>query len=398
MRRFDYIAASESGARVTGSIQAADERAAFDQLRRESLRPIKLTAASGQTRTGKVALGPRAVAELAADLAALLLAGASMKNALAVMRDAAGDASSGPAARALSEEISKGVRLEEAFGSVLGSRYPFLPALVAAGEASGSLPRALLMISETIERDLDISEQVGGALSYPAFVLLMTLASLAMIVLLVVPALAPLIEQSGNDTPFVMAGLFAVSRLLTEHPIFWTVSIGVLAGGLLIAWRTGALGAFAQRALLDGPQRTIVRGIVYGGFARALGQLMAARVPAGEAIRLAVGSIRLTEAARRLDGLATAVRGGASISQSLAETPALPRSLSQMARIGEETGSLGQMLERAGQLEQARALRRVKAQTKWLGPALIIVLGVMIGILMSGLLSGVSALGDTAVQ
>jgi general secretion pathway protein F len=396
MARFDYLAASAGGGRVAGSVEAENERDAFEQLQRQDLRPIRLTPATGPAKAGRVALSPRAVAELTADLAALLQAGASMKNALAVMAGAEGGTPSGPAARALSEEISKGVGLEEAFGSVLGGRYPFLPALVAAGEASGNLPGALIMVTETIERDLEIAEQVGGALGYPAFVLFMTLGSLLMLVLFVVPALAPIIDSAGGQTSLFMSVLVWVSRLLTEHGLVWTGLITVGAVATLVAWRFGALKVLVQTLLLDGPLRGIARGIVYGGFARA--QLLVARAPAPEAIRLATGSIRLSEAARRLEGLATLVGGGLSISQALAETRSIPRSISQMARIGEETGALGQMLERAGRLEQARALRQIKARTKWLGPALIIVLGVMIGILMSGLLSGVSGLGDTGIQ
>jgi type II secretory pathway component PulF len=398
MARFSYIAAAPSGARVAGSVEADDERDAFARLQRDSLRPIRITPASGSDRRGRVSLPPEAVAELASDLAELLLAGASMKNALAVMASASGDTSSGPAAQALSVEISKGVPLDEAFRTVLGSRYPFLPALIAAGEAAGSLPAALTTIAETIERDMEIAEQVVGALSYPGFVLCMTLGSVLLIVLFVVPALAPIIDEAGGQTSLVMTGLLAVSRLLTDHPMVWMGALSAVAAVLLVSWRVGALNRVLQTLLLDGPLGAMARGIVYGGFARALGQLLAARAPAPEAIRLASGSIRLDEARKRLDGVAIAVGGGASISEALASVSSLPPALSQMARIGEETGALGRMLDRAGRQEQSRALRRIKSRTKWLGPALIIVLGVMIGILMSGLLAGVSGLGDPGLQ
>ncbi|WP_271065643.1 type II secretion system F family protein [Caulobacter sp. NIBR1757] len=397
-QQYDYTAANPAGARISGSLTASDERAAFEALRQQGLRPIRLTPVRVATAAGQVRLSPRAVSELTADLAALLQAGASLKSALSVIMDAGASTSAGAAARALSDEIAKGVSLDKAFGGVLGARYPFLPALVAAGEASGALPDALQTVSTTIERDLEIAEQVGGALSYPGFVLLMTLASVLMIILFVVPALAPIIEESGGETSLVLGGLIAVSQLLTEHPLAWSVALLALALGLAGAWRMGLLEVWFQRFLLDGPLRGVVRGLVFGGFSKALGHLLAARAPAPEAIRLAIGSVRLKVAAERLDGLATAVRGGASLSQALAEVPSAPRSLAQMARIGEETGTLGAMLERAGVLEQARALRAIKSQTKWLGPALIIVLGVMIGILMSGLLSGVSALGGAGIS
>lgn len=394
MPRFTYTAAAPNGARVTGVIEASDERDAYARLRADNYRPISLVAAKDDSRAGRVTLGPAAVGELAADLAELLMAGASMKNALQVMSSASEGGNAGAAARALSQEISKGVPLDEAFRTVLGARYPFLPALVAAGEAAGNLPSALNTIAETIERDLEITEQVATALSYPAFVLAMTLGSVLLIVLFVAPALAPIIEEAGNGTSLVMSALLAVSGLLTEHPLAWSGGLLALGVALFTAWRIGALDPILQTLLLDGPLRQMTRGVVYGGFARTLGQLLAARAPAAEAIRLAAGSIRLAEARKRLDGVALAVGGGATVSQALATVASLPPTLSQMARIGEETGALGRMLDRAGRQEQQRALRRIKSSTKWLGPALIIVLGALIGVLMSGLLSGVSGLGD----
>ncbi len=398
MSRFEYLAANEAGGRVSGAVDAADEKEAFDKLRQDGLRPIRLTAASASRRGGRVRLDNRSVGELSADLAALLTAGASMKTALGVLTDAAGDAPAGQAARALSEEISKGVAIDSAFSIVLGDRYPFVPALVAAGEASGDLPHALTMISETIERDIEIAEQIGTALSYPAFILAMTLGSVLMIVLLVVPALAPVIEETGGETSFVLGALIAVSGLLTEHAVVWLILLGMLVAGSLLAWRTGSLWRWLQALWLDGILSGPARSLVYGGFARSLGQLLMARAPAGEAIRLAIGALRLPVAAERLSTLATQVRGGTAISSALAQNSALPQSLAQMARIGEETGALGQMLERAGRLEQARALRRIRLVTRWLAPALIIVLGILIGILMTGLLSGVSALGESGIQ
>jgi type II secretory pathway component PulF len=402
MAAFDYVASSDAGRQVRGAVEAADEAEAFAILRREGLRPLKITASRGGAqsggRAGRVDLKPRAVAELLADLAALLQAGAALKPALGILAEGTGEPAAATAARALSGEISKGVGVEGAFLTVLGDRYPFVPGLAAAGEASGDLAGALRRGADILERDLAIGEEVGGALAYPAFVLLMTLASILLILLLVVPALAPIVDQSRDALPLSMLLLVGVSGLLTQYGGLLLAGLGVLALAALAGWRFGGLKTSFERLLLDGPARASVRGLVLGGFASAFGDLLSSGVPAPDALRIALRSLRLTEAARRLEPVLAALRGGAPVSTALAQAHGLPASLVHMARIGEESGALGPMLERAGKLEQARGLRSIKAMTRWLGPALIIVLGMVIGSLMAGLLSGVSSLGEAAVR
>ena len=82
---------------------------------------------------------------------------------------------------------------------------------------------------------------------------------------------------------------------------------------------------------------------------------------------------------------------------SLAAVRTFPRSISRLASIGEQSGALGPMLVRAGRYAEKAALRSIESSARILGPVLIVVLGGMIGLLMAGLLSGISGLGDAAL-
>jgi type II secretory pathway component PulF len=92
------------------------------------------------------------------------------------------------------------------------------------------------------------------------------------------------------------------------------------------------------------------------------------------------------------------VRQGQALSAALDRVRAFPIAITRLAAIGEASGALGPMLARAGHLEEDAALRRIEAAGKLLGPALIVVLGAIIGLLMAGLLSGVSQLGGAALR
>ena len=92
------------------------------------------------------------------------------------------------------------------------------------------------------------------------------------------------------------------------------------------------------------------------------------------------------------------MRQGQALSAALDRVRAIPATITRLAVIGEASGALGPMLARAGRLEEDAALRRIEFAGRLLGPALIVLLGGMIGLLMAGLLSGVSQLGGAAVQ
>jgi type II secretory pathway component PulF len=139
-------------------------------------------------------------------------------------------------------------------------------------------------------------------------------------------------------------------------------------------------------------------GLVYGAFAVALGTMLASGAPMSDALRLSLRSVRSGLARARLEPVARAVRQGQSLPSALEQVARFPAIIVRLAAVGEVSGALGTMLARAGRLEEETAIRRIEAVGRLLGPGLIIFLGGLIGLLMAGLLSGVSQLGETALN
>ncbi len=213
-----------------------------------------------------------------------------------------------------------------------------------------------------------------------------------------IPALAPLVEQPGVTPPLPMLILIGASRFLTSNGTLLSVLAGLALAFLAIAARLGLVTAALDRLTLDGPFRRTSAALVFGGFAIALGNMLAAGAPMSEALRLAIRSVRSPTARRRIEPAAQAVRQGQSLSDVLGRVPGFPLSIVRLAAIGEVSGALGSAMARAGKLEEESAIRRIEAIGRLIGPVLIIVLGGLIGLLMGGLLSGVTQLGDAALQ
>jgi type II secretory pathway component PulF len=167
---------------------------------------------------------------------------------------------------------------------------------------------------------------------------------------------------------------------------------------LALGYRSGVLGRIADHLLLTGPLRRTASAVVYGSFAIVLGGMLTAGAPMSDALRLAVRTVRSGLGRRRLEPILQEVRQGQSLSHALEKVGGFPQSIWSLAAVGEASGALGPMLVRSGKLEEDAALARIEAAGQVIGPALIVALGGLVGLLMAGLLSGVSQLGQSALN
>lgn len=400
LRSFRYLAFDATGRRIKGVVAAHSDARAFEHLKREGLSPIRLTPAGNrQPSTARArGLSDRDLAAFLADLGALLRAGADMRAGLAILGARSGKPMARTLSRSLSQGISGGAALDEALLRCLGRDRAFIAALVAAGVAGGTIATGFERAAEMLEARVRFADQMVSVLSYPAFVLASTLVALGVILLFVVPSLAPLVQEAGGAPPAALGAMITVSGFLTQHLPVLGVMAAAAALTLIMAWRLGALATPMERLMLDGPARRTAGALIYGGFAIALGTMLAAGAPMGDSLRLSIRSVRTATARARLERVGQAVRQGDSLPTAFERIVGFPSAIVRLAAVGEVSGGLGAMLARAGKLEEDAAIRRIDAIGRLLGPALIIVLGGVIGLMMAGLLSGVSQLGDAALK
>lgn len=398
--RYSYVALDASGRKVRGELEVGSEETAFVHLKTQGLMPVSVRVAERRREGGRTAvgLGDRETAELVADLAALLAAGADIRTALAIIGGKAARPAVQAAARAMARAISGGEAVNVALGRQLPERHRFIAALLAAGEVSGDLIGGLERGAEMLEARLKMRDQLVSVLAYPVFVLITAIVSFLIILTLVVPSLAPLADAPGAQPGLAMRLLLAASRFLTENGWLLAGGLVAVAIGAAVAGAVGLLQSALERVVLDGPGRRTAAGLVYGGFAVALGGMLSAGAPVGEALRLSLRAVRSGLARKRLEPVSGAVRQGVALSAALTGVGGFPDEIARLTLIGEESGTLGPMLVRAGRLAEQAALRRIESASRVIGPALIVALGGLIGLLMAGLLSGVTGLGDAALQ
>jgi len=269
--------------------------------------------------------------------------------------------------------------------------------MVAAGEAAGDLPGGLRRAADVISSRLKLRDQLASVMAYPTFVFLSAVGAVFVILLFIVPSIAPLAEQLGAAPPPAMAIMLGASNFLRGNLLaLGLVALGTVLG-LIAAGGAGLLSRPLEQLLLDGPMRRTARGLVFGSFALTLGTMVAAGAPISDALRLAMRSVPYKGVRRRLEPVLHAVRQGIYLSDALGEVRGFPSTVVRLAAVGEASNSVGTLLMRSGRMEEETALRRIETIGRIAGPAMIVVLGAMLGLLMAGLLTGVSQIGQSAL-
>lgn len=400
MANFSYRAVQSDGKTRHGQMMAVSEAEVFAKLRAENLSPVSISAkrdkSAGQGLSlpawwpARKGLSDNDIEELLQSLAVLLRAGADIRTALGVL------SADNDVIKDVSQKILGGASLDMALGHVIPQSLTHLRGLIAAGEARGNVASGLEGASRVLTTRRKIRQQLFEALSYPAFVFVTALGALSVILLVVVPAIAPLLQDSGQKMPIYFSAILFLSQTLQKGWIFLLAAIPVTGASLYIAWRYGGLKAWLDVWMLDGPLGGVARPLVFGGYAKTLGESLEAGANLSEGLRLCQRSLGNGEARKRLDIIVNLIRQGRALSEALRQVKGFPKAIIRLCEVGEASSAVGPMLARAGEREETAALGKIDKLSKLLGPLLIMALGLMIGALMAGVLTALTDIGSVS--
>ena len=390
-----YVAETPAGQARRGEIRAASEREAAAILRADGLRPVRLAGvrSSGGSRSATSRLDAATHARLMRGLADLVGAAIPVRDALTAL--ARRESKRRP--RAFLERLTAKVEAGESLGDALASdpaAPPRLaPAMAAAGEASGRLGPALEALAEALEANVELRDEIVGQMTYPAFVLALFVATIAVLSHVVLPSFEPLFRDAAGLTPPETAFVLSVGAFVRAHGLVALIAIliGVLAVGRLFAARPALAGAVLDRLPFVAGVRAQLDASRY---ARVLALLLENGRTLASAEPTARGLVSSPARQARLERAAKAMRDGASPGVALRAEAALPEEMIDFFTLGERTGELAKLLNRAASLYDLRSRRAVKRAVVMLGPALIALLGVVTAGFIAAVMSGVLSLNE----
>lgn len=392
MAMFSYSALSEAGKKRSGFIEADSQEAALKALAARGETPTRVREAGASRNRSKITRAE--LATFLADLAALHDAGVPLRRALDVLASGASTARASQLARLMAERLDSGSDFGRATRVQDSADIVFAAELARAGEASGKLGDSLRFAAELLRRQSEFARRISNALAYPAFLVVLSVFAVIALTAFAGPAIAPLLEDAPNPPQGLTMILAVGEALQRDGVVIAMVALGVVALLVIASQRSPlreALAAARARAPFLG---SIIRDINCGAFARTLGALLSGGAPATIAIDLASKTVPNSTWRARFDKAARALRDGRTIAAALASMPDASPEISRLARVGEQSGALGEMLTRAGNIALERALRRLDQAAAAAGPLLILAMGGFTGWLMSAFLTGLSQLGE----
>ncbi|MBX3635599.1 MAG: type II secretion system inner membrane protein GspF [Rubrivivax sp.] len=393
MPAYRFEALDAAGKAQDGLLEADNAKAARSQLRARALVPLAVTPvamtaadAPGARFTRRV-FNATGLAVWTRQLAGLVGSGLPLERALSALADEAETPRQRELLAHLKSEVNAGSPFARALATAPREFDEVYRAVVAAGEGSGALGLVLERLADDLEQQQALRSKVRGAMAYPAIVSVVALVIVVVLMTWVVPQVAGVFTSSKRALPGLTVAMLAISAFVRQWG--WAVALAAVGGGVLFALaRRGE--AFRERSdamVLRLPLLgRLARGYNAARFGGTLALLAGAGVPILKALQAAAET--LANRAMRADALdaLVQVREGAPLASALAAKKRFPALLAMFARLGEQTGQLPQMLQRASTQLSAEVQRRAMSAATLLEPVLIVVMAVVVLLIMLAVL------------
>ena len=393
MPAYKFEALDVNGKAATGLLDAENAKAARSQLRAQSLVPLGVTlvASAGTQGEGlrftRRVFNATSLAVWTRQLAGLVGAGLPLERALTALSEEAEDPRQRELVAHLRSEVNSGSPFARALASAPREFDEVYRGVVAAGEQSGALGGVLERLANDLEERQELKSKLIGATLYPAIVSLIAVVIVVFLVTYVVPQVASVFAGTKRALPFLTVAMLAVSAFVRSWGWLVALLLGGAVASLLYALRNEAFrekfDAFWLTLPLVG---RLARGFNAARFAGTLAMLAGAGVPILKALQAAAET--LSNRAMRADAMAALVqvREGAPLANAMSSKKRFPGLLAMFARLGEQTGTLPKMLQRAADQLGNEVQRRALAIATLLEPLLIVGMGAVVMVIVLAVL------------
>jgi len=393
MPAYAFEALSADGQTRKGTLEADSVKSARTQLRTQGLVPLRVEAVqaakdgSAGALFARRVLGAQALSVWTRQLAGLVVSGLPLERALASLSSEAESDAERNLVADLRAEVNSGSTFARALAQHPREFSVIYVAVVGAGEQSGNLGLVLEHLAQDLEDQQVLNAKLLGAALYPAIVSLVALAIVLFLVTYVVPQVASVFAGSKRALPFLTVLMLGISDGVRSYGWLMLAALVVGIGGARWALRAPELRYRFDAAWLGLPIiGRLSRSYNAARFASTLAMLAAAGVPILKALQAASDTLNNQAMRRDAQDALVAVREGAPLASALSQKKRFPGLLSMFARLGEQTGQLPLMLQRAASQLSSEVQRRAMQLATLLEPLLIVFMGLVVMLIVLAVL------------
>jgi len=388
-----YRARDAAGNLVQGLLEAESEVAAVALLRRQNYFIVDVAPAPAGTMTVDFSallgqrVGSGSLAVFCRQLATLVEAGIPLLSALTVLAEQTEERRLRRAVAGLVQHLEGGRGLAEALRFFPRIFPPVMTNMVEAGEVGGVLDRVLERLALHFEREHEMRGKIKAAVTYPAIVVLIAGVVLIILVTFVLPTFMNMLQELSVPLPLPTRFVMGMSMIFRRYWYCVPLLALALAGGLRAVVSSPRGKEWWDRLLLRLPVfGSLFRKIIIARFCRTLGTLFQGGVPILRALDVVKNVTGNTLVTRAVEEAAESIREGAGLAGPFARSGVFPPMVTRMVAVGEETGALDSMLERAAVFYEREVETAVARLASLLEPFLIVGLGGFVGFIVIAIL------------
>ena len=411
MGEFSYRAVDSAGVLHTGEVISLSRAGALETLNRQGLIPLSIDEGSRKAASSepghldltrfkykrRAQAGSRELLTLTESLASLLKAGLTIDRALQITANLAPR----PASRRLAENLLQAVRSGQTLSASLaasGQRLPpYFVSMVDAGEQGGSLPETLARLTELMSRQAEIRERIQSALIYPMLLAAVVLITMVVLLMFVLPRFEQLFAESEAPLPWSTRFVLSLGRLAEDY--WWACLLACTTVAVtFVMWLKSAHGRYQYHRWLSRTRLTLglPAALNTARLLRTAGSLCKNGMPLSQALRISRGTVANRYLLDAVMEVTREVQAGEAFSVAFARADCFPAVAVQLARVGEETGQLEEMLQSAARVLEEEAHRMLERLLSLVVPLLTIGMGLMVAGLIGSVLIGLLSINDLA--
>jgi len=393
---FNYEAIDSTGAKRTGSIDALNQEVAISSLQRRGfvLTSIKGVGEGGSLLSKNISIGflervsMKDVVILSRQLSSLFNAQISALRVFRLLSSEAENKVLGAKIAQVADDLQSGSTISAALAKHPKVFNSFYVNMVKAGEESGKLNQTFEYLADYLDRSYELTSKVRGALVYPAFVVATFFTVMILMFTTVIPKITPILVESGVTLPVYTRVIIGMSNFIVSYGFVLLAAVLVAAFFVFRFVRTPA-GRYAyDRTKLHIPYiSTLYKKLYLARFSDNMNTMLASGISMVEAIQFTSSVINNQVYQGIMDGAVDDVKGGKTLSESLAQYPdQIPGIMNQMIKVGEEVGEVGVMLKTMADFYTREVKTAVDSLVSLIEPAMIVMLGAGVAVLLAAVL------------
>lgn len=388
MSMYRWVGVDQEGNKTSGKIDAKSEKEVKRLLRSQGIRPRRVIAPSifeidlneWMVEKGLAApFGQKELLNFTKQLAIMVSAGVPLLQSLEIIYKAEKHPALRKAVQSIATDVSEGKTIAEAMRKQQGFSKLYCN-LVKAGEAGGILDAVLEKLMQHMDRQEKTRKAIKAAMTYPTIVMIVGIGVVILMMTVVVPMMMDLFTSNNQTLPGITLFVINTSNFIRDYFIEMIGVFFAAIGAFKASTSTPKGKMTFDKIMMQAPIFGVI--IIKGNlasFSRTLATMMGAGVPLVDALEICIETIDQTVIKKDLKTVRKRVTEGKTLVEPLIKIDYFPDMVSQMIRVGEQTGNVDQMLEKCADVFEDEVNDAVNAMTKLIEPFILVFLGVVVG-------------------